>query len=64
MNEESAINALRDHLNTAKEWNWDIHKMLFCDGFLSAINLMTGKNYGFSGTDILVTNSNGKRVKV
>lgn len=64
MNEEGAINVLKMHLETAKAFNWDIHKMLFCDGFLSALNVITRKNYGFSGTDIFVTDSNGERVKI
>ena len=38
--------------------------MCFVDGFLNALNLMTGKDYGFSGTNIYVTNGSGERIYV
>lgn len=64
MREEEAISALKSHLQVAEEWNWDIHKMLFCDGFLNALNLMTDKKFGFSGTDVFITDDSGMRTDV
>ena len=64
MNEQQMIDKLREHLKIAESWNWDFGKMCFIDGFLNALNLMTGKNYGFSGTDIYVTDGSGNRAYV
>ena len=61
MSEKEMIEKLREHLKIAESWNWDFGKMCFIDGFLKALNLMTGKNYGFSGTNIYVTNGSGER---
>ena len=64
MSEKQMVEKLREHLKIAESWNWDFGKMCFIDGFLNALNLMTGKNYGFSGTEIYVTDEDGKRVYV
>lgn len=64
MNEKIAFDTLRGHLYAAKSWNWDINKMSFCDSFLSALNLMTGKQYGFSGVNIFVIGNDGSVVEV
>ena len=60
--EKQMVEELRGHLKIAQSWNWKMEKMLFCDGFLHALNMATGKDYGFSGTDIYVTNEHGERV--
>ena len=62
MSEKEMVEKLKEHLKIAELWNWNFGKMCFIDGFLNVLNLMTGKNYGFSGTDIYVTNGNGERV--
>lgn len=62
--ERQMIEELRGHLRIAESWNWDFGKMCFIDGFLKALNLATGKDYGYSGTDIYVTNEHGERVYV
>lgn len=64
MNEEQLIEILKGHLRIAEKWNWKFEKVVFCDGFLQAMNIATGKNYRFSGTDIYVTNENGKTIKI
>ena len=61
--EEKLINELRGHLKIAESWAWDYGKMYFIDGFVRAMNVATGKDYGFSGTDIYVT-ENDKRILV
>lgn len=62
--EKQMVEKLREHLRIAKSWNWQFEKMLFIDGFLSALNIATNKDYGYSGTDIYVTNKCGQRVEV
>ena len=62
--ENQMIEELREHLRIAKSWNYEMNKMCYIDGFLKALNLATGKDYGFSGTDIYVTNENNERVHV
>ena len=64
MSEKQMIEKLREHLRIAESWNWNLGKMSFIDGFLNALNLMTGKNYGFSGTSIYLINDSGERVYV
>ena len=64
MSEKEIVEKLREHLRIAESWNWDFGKMSFIDGFLNALNLMTGKNYEFSGTDIYVTNGSGERIYI
>ena len=54
------IDELRGHLRTAETFNWNIDKMLFIDGFLKALNMATGKNYGFSGLNVYLTDNNGR----
>lgn len=54
------LNELRGHLRIAEARHWNINKMLFIDGFLKAMNIATGKNYGFSGTQIYLTDNNGR----
>lgn len=56
------IEELRGHLRIAKAWNWKIDKMLFIDGYLKALNIATGKNYSFSGTEIYLTDKNGTHI--
>ena len=46
--EKQMVEELRGHLKIAQSWNWKMEKMLFCDGFLHALNMATGKDYGFS----------------
>ena len=62
MDEKQMVEKLREHLKIAESWDWDFGKMCFIDGFFNALNLMTGKDYGFSGADIYVTNGSGERV--
>ena len=61
MSEKEMVEKLREHLKIAESWNWDFGKMCFIDGFLNALNLMTGKKYEFSGINIYVTNGSGER---
>ena len=58
--ETKMLNELRGHLRIAEARHWNINKMLFIDGFLKALNMATGKNYGFSGTRIYLTDNNGR----
>ena len=59
MNEKKAIEHLRALLRTAKKYGYPTERMLVCDGFLTALNMMSGKKYGFSGTDIFIRDSYG-----
>lgn len=61
--EQKLLKELREHLKIAESWGWDYRKMHFIDGFVKAMNIATGKDYGFSGTDIYVT-ENKKRILV
>lgn len=58
--EAKMLNELREHLRIAEARHWNINKMLFIDGFLKALNMATGKNYGFSGLNIYLTDNNGR----
>lgn len=60
--EKQMVDELREHLRIAEAWNWDFGKMCFIDGFLKALNLATGKDYGYVGINIYVTDKSGKRV--
>lgn len=62
--EVKMLEELREHLRIAKSWNWEFNKMCYIDGFLKALNLATGKDYGYSGTDIYVTNENNERIRI
>lgn len=58
--ETKMLNELRGHLRIAEARHWKYDKMLFIDGFLKALNMATGKNYGFSGLNVYLTDNNGR----
>lgn len=58
--ETKMLNELRGHLRIAEAQHWNIDTMLFIDGFLKALNMATGKNYGFSGLNVYLTDNNGR----
>lgn len=58
--EVKMLNELRGHLRIAEARHCNIDKMLFIDGFLKALNMATGKNYGFSGLNVYLTDNNGR----
>ena len=58
--ETKMLNELRVHLRIAEARHWNIDTMLFIDGFLKALNMATGKNYGFSGLNVYLTDNNGR----
>jgi hypothetical protein len=64
MNEKQLIETLKSHLRIAESWNWKFEKVVFCDGFLQAMNIATGKNYKFSGTNVYVVDDNGNKIIV
>ena len=58
--EMKMIDELKGHLRIGEAWHWKYDKMLFIDGFLKALNMATGKNYGFSGLNVYLTDNNGR----
>lgn len=60
--ETQMIDELKRHLKSAKLQHWNIDKLLFIDGFLKALNIAIGKNYGFSGTNVYLTDNNGRHI--
>lgn len=56
MNEQKALKHLKGLLKAAENENWNLGRMHVIDGYLAAINDLTGKEYGFSGTDIYLCN--------
>lgn len=58
--EMKMIDELKGHLRIAEARHCNIDKMLFIDGFLKALNMATGKNYGFSGVNVYLTDNNGR----
>lgn len=63
MNEKKAIEHLKTLLRTAKKYNYPTERMLVCDGFLEALNILTNKRYGFSGTQIYIRDNNDQTIE-
>ena len=54
--ELKAIGHLKALLETAKHLGYPTDRMHVCDGYLAALCTISGKEYGFSGTDVFIRN--------
>lgn len=60
MNKEiKALCRLKEHLEIAQSWDWEIGKMHYIDGFVAALNMLSDKHYTFAGTRIYEVDEDG-----
>ena len=58
--ELKAIDRLKGLLYAAKSEGYPLDRMHVCDGYLTALCILTGKEYGFSGTDVFIYHGHDK----